>query len=184
MTIFKNLWSDISNLSRFHFACKYVFPSFAIFLTWGCLGNFYQIRLTKHQLVQNHGQVRSINVVFEQGTKSSYKYYPLIISLTNSKTNFRIRDKFDDWFPYLKDEIHIGDTIQIYTRTKFQTILGWGKKDDVYLIEKGGKLLFPSSVVSDYNAGQAKGMLFLALLFWAPFIFYKLKVVNPNKGNS
>jgi hypothetical protein len=108
-----------------------------------------------------------------------YKYYPLIISLNNSTTNFRIRDKFDDWFPYLEDEIHIGDTIQIYTRTKFQTLLGWGKKGDVYLIEKGDKLLFPTSVVRDYNAGQAKGLLFLALLFWTPFVLYKLKVIKP-----
>lgn len=179
MTMFKKVLKDLLNLSRFHFACKYVFPSVAIFLTWGCLGNFYQTRLGKSQLVQYNGQVRSINVVFEQGTKSSYKYYPLIISLTNSTTNFRIRDKFDDWFPYLEYEIHIGDTIQIYTRTKFQTLLGWGKNGDVYLIEKGDKLLFPTNVMRDYNAGQATGLLFLALLFWAPFLLYKLKVINP-----
>jgi hypothetical protein len=103
----------------------------------------------------------------------------LIISLTNSSTNFRIRDRFDDWFPFLEDKIHTGDTIEIYTRTKFRTLLGWGKKGDVYLIEKGGNLIFPLSVVREYNSGQAKALLFLALLFWTPFMLYKLKAINP-----
>lgn len=148
-------------------------------MTWGCLGNFYQTQLDKSQLVQNKGQVHSIDVVFEQGTKSSYKYYPLIISLTNSEINFRIRDKFDDWFPFLENEIHIGDTIQIFTRTKIQTLLGWGERGDVYLIEKGGKLIFPTSIVREYNVGQAKAFLFLALLFWTPYVLYTLNVINP-----
>jgi hypothetical protein len=184
MTIFKRFGSDLINLPRFHFGCKYVFPAAAFFLTWGCLGNFYQTRLDKSQLVANVGVVDNIDVAFEQGMKSSYKYYPLLISLKNSSDNFRLRDKFGDWFPFLRDSIHIGDTITIYTRTKFQTIIGWGKTNDIYLIEKGNELIFPASIVRDYNAGQAKLLLVLALLFWTPFVLYKLKVIYPNKGHS
>ena len=179
MTIFKKFWNDLVNLSRVHFGIKYVLPAVAIFLTWGCLGNFYQTRLDKSQLVRNNGQVRSIEVVFEKGTKSSYKYHPLRIVLVNSADKFRLRDSFDDWFPFLENKIHIGDTIQIYTRTRFQSLIGWGRKSDIYLIEKGSELIFPASVVRDYNAGQAKLLLFLALLFWTPYVLYKLKVLNP-----
>jgi hypothetical protein len=148
-------------------------------MTWGSFGNFYQTHLDKTQLVKNNGRVNNIEVVFEQGTKSSYKYYPLIISLVSSSDNFRLRDRFEDWFPFLEDKIHIGDTVQIYTRTRFQTLIGWGKRNDIYLIEKGNELIFPGNIVREYNAGQAKALLFFALLFWTPFILYKLKVIEP-----
>lgn len=179
MNFFKRFAKDFSNLSRFHFACKYIFPAFAIFLTWGSLGNFYQTQLNKTQLVKNSGLVSDIEVVFQQGTKPSYKYYPLLISLVNSSNSFRLRDKFTDWFSFLQDKIHVGDTIEIYTRTKFQTLIGWGKQNDIYQIEKGNQLIFPISVVTDYNASQARALLFLALLFWSPFIFFKFRVIKP-----
>lgn len=77
MPIFKMFWKDLSNLSRFQFACKYLFPSVAIFMTWGCLANLFQTRLDKSQLDKHIGKVSSIDVAFEQGTKRSYKYYPI-----------------------------------------------------------------------------------------------------------
>lgn len=179
MTSFKKIWNDLSTLSRFHFACKYIFPFFAIFLTWGCLGNFYQTRLGKSELVEHVGQVHHIGVRFEQGTRSSYKYYPLKISLENFTDEFSLRDEFEDRFSLLQDKIHMGDTITIYTRTSLQTMIGWGQKNDIYQIEKGSEVLFPASVAADYNANQAKILLLMALLFWTPFVLFRLKVIHP-----
>lgn len=148
-------------------------------MTWGALGNFYQTHLDKKQLVQNKGIVNNIAVVFEQGTKSSYKYYPLKISLAGFSNAFRLRDNFKDWFPYLQDKIKTGDTIEIYTRTKLQSIIGWGKQNDIYQIEENKQVLLPLTFVADYNNRQAIGIMIMAILFWTPFVLYKLRVIQP-----
>jgi len=179
MTLLKRFWNDFTNLSRFQFGCKYVFPIVALFMTWGVLANLYQTHLDKHQLLQNKGEVNNIAVVFEQGTKSSYKYYPLKISLAGFPNDFRLRDNFKDWFQELQDEIKPGDTIEIYTRNKFQSTIGWGQQNDIYQIEKNNKILLPMTVIGDYNRSQSIVILVMAILFWIPFILYKLKIIQP-----
>lgn len=161
---------------RFKFACKYVFPITALFLTWGFSVNLYQTNLNQTQLIRNEGVVNGIGIVFEQGTSYGNKYYPLEIILAGLQRPFRLRDSFKNLFPNLQKDIIVGDTIEIYTRSEFLSIIGWGEKNDIYLIKKDNKILLPLSVMSDYNGNQAIVLLILAIIFWIPFILYKLKV--------
>lgn len=179
MASLKKVWNDILNLSRFQLGCKYVFPTVALFMTWGAVGNFYQSHLDKNELVKNKGEVNSIGIVFEQGTKSSYKYCPLKISLVGFSNDFRLRDNFKDWFDQLQEKIKTGDTIEIYTRNRFQSIIGWGQQSDIYQIEKNNEILLSLNAVADYNRGQATILMFMAILFWTPFVLYKMKVIQP-----
>jgi hypothetical protein len=179
MKIIKTFWNDLLNQSRFHFGCKYVFPILTAFLTWGSVVNIFESTLDKEQLVQNKGQVSDIDIVFQQGARSTYKYYPLFISLNDFKSDFRLRDALNDWFPLLQDKIHVGDTITVYTRTKLYSKIGWGESNDIYLIEKNNEPILPAFAVADYNSKQGKILLIMALVCWAPFILYKFKIINP-----
>lgn len=179
MKILKIFWSDFSNLSRFQFACKYVFPTIAAFFTWGAIVNLHESTLDKKQLLQYEGRLENMEIVFQQGTKSSYRYYPLIISLKGLNKDFRLRDALSDWFPLLQDKIKLGDTISIYTRTEFQSKIGWGVSNDIYLIEKNNDPILPTSVIADYNSKQGKISLFISLPLWTLFILYKFKIIKP-----
>lgn len=178
MNILKKCWNDLLNLSGLRFACIYVFPIVSVFLTWGCLGNFMQNNLEKNQLVKNNGIVNRIDIIFEQGTRRSYKYYPLIISLDGYSENFKIRDKLSGWFPVIREKIHIGDTINIYTRKKLNFLLGWGNKNDIYVIEKNNTDILRAFVMQEYNTTQAIALFVLSLLFWTPYILCKLKIIK------
>src|SRR5687767_12473004 len=121
---FKILWKDLGNLPRHHFFQKYILPALAIFFTWGATGHLYLSALTKDLLVKNVGQVSNIEEIMEGGR---YIHNPLIISLANYHQNFRLRDTYERDYFVLQQEIKVGDTITIYTRHLWQTILGWGK---------------------------------------------------------
>lgn len=176
MTILKTFTSDLS-LPRFQFACKYIFPLSALFLTWGALGNVYTLTLSQKALIANRGEVRMINKQLELGTTQyqQIKYYPIIISLENTSTEFRLRSNFNDWFYRLQEKIQDGDTITVYTRSSFDALLSWGKKGDVYEIDKNDIVLFPLDAVKEYNKNQALALGFFASILWALFIAYKFK---------
>ncbi len=151
----------------------------AFFFTWGALGNFYQAHLDKTQLLLNEGEIATIDIIFEQGSKPSYSHNPLIISLFGYEKTFRVRDNFKDWFPILKEKIQKGDKVKIYTRTKIQTIFGWGRQNDIFLIEKNNEPLLPLSIIADYNSDQATLLALFSLIFWTVFVLYKLKIIKP-----
>jgi hypothetical protein len=157
----------------------YILPLLALFITWGCIANFMQNNLEKKDLLQTKGVVSSINIVFEQGTRKNYKYNPLVISLNESSEIFKLRDRLNDWFPLIQEKVHVGDTICIYTRTKMQSLLGWGTKNDIYIIEKNNTDILRAFVMQEYNTSQAIATLFFSLLFWIPYLLFKLKVINP-----
>jgi hypothetical protein len=177
MAIIKTFINDLNSISRFHFACKYIFPLVAVFMTWGALGNFYTLTLTQNDLTANKGQVQTISMQLEIGTTQfqQIKYHPIIITLGNSSYEFRVRDNFKDWFNFLHERIHEGDTVTIYTRSTLDALISWGKKGDVYEIDKNGVVLFPLSTVKEYNNNQALILILFASILWLVFIVYKFQ---------
>jgi len=143
-------------------------------MTWGALGNFYTLSLTKKDLIANRGEVTTINTRLEFGTTQyrRIKYYPIIISLEHSSKEFRVRDNFKDWFNYLQDKIQSGDTVTIFTRSRFDALISWGKKGDIYKIDKNGTVIFPLSIVKEYNRSQALILGVFALVLWLFFAIY------------
>ena len=169
----KTLWKNLGNLSKGQFFHIYVLPGLAIFFSWGLIGHLYLITLDKSSLVVTKGQVEDIAIRFEQGTRASYKYYPLKIELTNYPEEFRLPDVYKRDFAYLESKIQIGDTITLYTRHKWQVILGWGKQIDIYEIDKNGETLFSISEVVDEKKNQATLFSIFAIVFWTWYIIYR-----------
>lgn len=123
----KTILKDLGNLDRGQFFMKYVLPALVIFFTWGLIGHLFLLSLNTSSLLPNKGSVTNIAVVYEQGTRARYKYYPLKIALTNHPKEFRLPDVHQQEFPYLLQRIAIGDTITVYTRHRWQALLSWGK---------------------------------------------------------
>lgn len=132
----KTLWKDLGDKKLFF--NKYVIPGLAIFFTWGIVGHLILIGLDTNSLVKNTGSVTGIAIKFEQGTKRQYKYCPLKIRLASFPEEFRLSDTYKQDFRQLQQSISSGDAITLYTRCKWQTILGWGKQIDIYQIDKDG----------------------------------------------
>jgi len=177
MAIIKPFIDDLIRLSRFQFACKYVFPSIAFFFSWGALGNFYTLTLSQRDLIANNGQVTSMGVRLESGATQyqQIKYYPIKISLRNSSKDFRIRDNFKSYFKGIQDNIQYGDTVTVYTRSKFDALISWGEEGDIYQIEKKGVVLFPLAIVKSYNTRQALVLCVFALVFWTLSVVFRLR---------
>lgn len=170
---FKTLIDDLGDLSKPQFFEKYILPLFALFFTWGLVGNLILINLESNSLVKNKGQVRSIQVKLEQGRNRSDKYYPLIINLKNYNDEFRLSDTYRNNFTALQQKITIRDTVILYTRNKWQSILSWGKQEDIYQIEKDGQILFELSKVITEKKSQATIMTFFCLILWPWYFIYR-----------
>ena len=169
----KTLWKDLGDLSKPQFFQKYVLPGLALFFTWGIVGHLMLIGLDTNSLVKNKGQVSSIAIKFEQGTKRQYKYYPLKIGLTNYNEEFRLSDTYKNDFADLQQKILTGDTITLYTRHKWQSILGWGKQIDIYQIDKDGQTLFDISKVIAEKKSQVTIFTVFCLILWPWYFIYR-----------
>ena len=122
----------------------------------------YLYNLTPQDLLSVTGPIINRNVVFVQGTKSKYKHYPMVISLANFDQQLRLMDVYSRTLPYIQQQLNIGDTVKIYYRTKTQAFIGFGKRFDVYQIEKSGQVVFPFKDTQAQNILSFKMMLFLA----------------------
>lgn len=171
----KTFWKDLGDLSNPDFFHKYVLPALALFFTWGFVGHLMLLSLDKNSLVKNTGQVIHIAIKFEQGTKQRYKYYPLKIGLTNHNEEYRLSDVFKNDFSELEQKILLGDTITIYTRHNWQTILGWGKLIDIYQIEKDGQTLFDISNVIAEKKSQTTIFTIFCIILWPWYFIYRQK---------
>jgi hypothetical protein len=172
----KRLWHDLGNMTRFEFGCKYVFPIIAVFLTWGVIGHIYIINLDVKKLTPCIGKVTFIDIRLERGAKRA-KYYPLKITITGHKGQFRVMDKFKKEFRFIQSEIKLGDTITIYKRNKWQSVLSWGRRNDVYQIEKKDTLIFSLRTVKEDARELIPWILIGAMTLWVIYFLYKRGVI-------
>ena len=121
------------------------------------------------------GRISDREVVFVQGTKPQYKHYPMVINLDNFDQQFRLMDVYSTTFPDIENQVNIGDTVKIYYRTKLQAFIGFGKRFDIYQLEKNGEVIFPFEATKGQNIFSFKAMLFLAIFFFGISFFIKKK---------
>jgi len=185
ITWLKKFWDDLSRLSRWRFFCKYILPLLSLFFLWGVIGHLSLLALKTKSLIAHKGQVIDIGVRLERGYRG-HKYYPLKMVLLNQsmpiKTKlkrtsdlfrtFRLKDNFGWQFTYIENAIHPGDTITVYTRKKWQTLVGMGKQDDIYQIEKNAQILFPIEDMIEYQRSQTVVFAIFALIFTGGYGIY------------
>lgn len=174
----KTLWKDLGDLSRPQFFQKYVLPGLALFFTWGVVGHLMLISLDTNALVKNTGKVTNIAIKFEHSTMRKYKYRPLIIGLANCSEEFTLSDVYKDNFYELRQRILSGDTITIYTRHKWQSILGWGDAIEIYQIDKGGQTLFHLSNVIAEKKSQAVVFTAFCIILWPWYFIYRQRRIT------
>lgn len=174
----KKFWDEFGTKE---FGIKYVLPAGGLFFTFGFLGHLYTQSLTTKDLIKTTGTVEYIGVVYEQGTKPQYKYYPLRIVLTDNEP-YRVHDNFKLRFPTLENEIKTGDTISIYSRSQLQTYIGWGQLADIYQIEKGNTVLFDIKWMMNYQKSQGEIFLVFGLICWTIYIGVKFNRWSEKKA--
>jgi hypothetical protein len=139
---------------------------FAVSFVYMAFCYLYLYNLTINDLLSITGSITNREIVFVQGTKPQYKHYPMVISLKNYDQQFRIMDVYSRTFSDIENQINIGDTVKIYYRTKLQAFIGFGKRFDIYQLEKNGQVIFPFEATKRQNIFSFKSMLFLAFLFY------------------
>jgi hypothetical protein len=156
------------------FGLKIVAPTLGLFFTLGSCAQYYSFSLDKDELVKTSGTVEWITETEERGTTLT-KYYPLMISLQGHQEQFRVKDNFKYRFKDLKNRIRNGDNLTVYTRTKAQTIVGWGQRFDIFQIEKESEILFDIKWMKNYNKNQMEFFGFFSLIAWGLFVAYIYK---------
>lgn len=155
---------------------KYILPGLAIFFTWGLVGHLMLINLDLNDLQINKGTVSKILVIKERGSKAYYHH--LNIALTDNDKVFRLPDTYTNAFSNLQKSILINDTITIYTRNRWQTILGWGKRYDIYQIDKNNETLFNLTSVIEEKKLQIKILAIFCVILWTWYLVYRRKRIN------
>ena len=173
----KKFWKEFGTKE---FGIKYILPVGGLFFTWGFLGHLYTQSLTLDDFVKTTGTVEQIEIVFEQGAKSNYKW--LTIHLNETGDSYRVHDSFKSRFKEFKTKISTGDTITIYTRTPLQTTIGWGQAADIYQIEKRGQVLFDFKWMKKFNKDQLWTTLFFSVFFWGIYIGLMINMNGEKKA--
>ena len=185
MKYLKQFWRDLGRLSKPQFGLKYVVPAIAVFFTYGAVGHFYVSYLSLDDLQKQTGQPLYADVRFLQGTKHNYKYYPLYIQLDNSPKEFRLMDTYNEYFPFIQDQVNAAKEITIYYRTPFQTFMGFGKETDIIQINKGNTTIFSMETVGKHSRKTSLMMFVFAAILWGIYYwFYVRKQQNsrPDKA--
>lgn len=172
----KNFWLDLGNLPKHEWGLKYVLPPLALFITWGFAGHLYLSNISKEKLTPKIGIVKSIAIKLERGYRSN-KSYPLIISLIAEKGEYRIMDKFKDYFHKIQEDVLPSDTISLYVRNNWQYLLSWGRGKDVLIIEKKGETIFPISAYRNDAKGLCIFLAFISAFLWIVYYLYKKKII-------
>ncbi|RTL58732.1 MAG: hypothetical protein EKK37_10420 [Sphingobacteriales bacterium] len=145
---------------------KTILRIFAVIFIYMGLCYLYLYNLTVTDLLSITGQISDRKIVFVQGTKPQYKHYPMVIDLDNFNQEFRLMDIYSKTFNNIEKQINIGDTVKIYYRTKLQAFIGFGKRFDIYQLEKDGQVLFPFDATKSQNKFSFEMMFFLAAFFY------------------
>jgi len=172
--LLKIFFEDLKNLSKGQFFQKYVLPILVTFFTWGLFGHLYLLTFKTSSLISNTGEVVTISIRHEiGGGRTRYRYNTLKFGLKNFQNEFRLRNEFQDYFSNLQNQIATGDTISLFTISKLQTFLCWGKQNDIYEINKNGIKLFGIENVKEYRRNQTIIFGVLGLLLWTWYLLYR-----------
>ena len=169
--LLKRFWDSFGDKD---FGLKIIAPTAGLFFTLGTVAQYYSSTLDKDELVKTSGTVEWIGEAMEHGTNLN-KYYPLMISLTGQQEQFRVKDNFKYRFKELKNRIKNGDNLTVYTRTKAQTIIGWGQQFDIFQIENNSEVLFDIKWMKTYRKSQMEFFGLFAIISWGLFggYFYR-----------
>lgn len=122
------------------------------FFSWILLGQSIQFYLTRDKLVAQSGIISEVLEV-SSGLRNK-RAHELHISLKERPDYFRIMDIY----PYktFSSTLHPGDQATIYIRPRWLSILGMGKKNDIFQMVVNGKTVLDLQ----QTRNKAKGLSF------------------------
>ncbi len=162
------------------FTVKWVLPAGAGLFSFFVIGKFYTTSLKENELVRVSGRVTNI-------IQDEYKHYKytddrIRIWLNNQPHTFYFWDKHGDNFRQLMTEIKPLDTVTLYHRTSFQTLIGRGSEYNIMKIEKNNTVLYSlDQAVEDYRR-TGKGLMWITLLMWALNLFLIKKLQQSRRS--
>lgn len=167
----KDLWEK-SGDGKLFFG-TYILPLAGLFFTWGFFGHLYMSNLHKDDLKEINGAIEWIGTVTETSTsRSGAKYHPLKIQLQGESDTYRLHDNFKYDFKRIQDNLRVGDYVRLYRRTKIQSILSWGKTNDICVIEKDNTIIFGLEKMIAFKKEQMDTFAGLSMICWTLYILY------------
>jgi hypothetical protein len=160
----KKLW-DKSGEGKF--LLSHILPMAGLFLTWGCLGHLYITTLDKEDLIKIDGRIEWIGIAPERSiSRSGGTYHPLKIALIGEDDIYRLHDDFKNDFERILDSLKVGDDISLFRRSGMQTLVGWGRINDILAIEKNSATIFALERTLWYEERQRDILAFFMIVCW------------------
>jgi hypothetical protein len=151
----------------------YILPLAGLFFTWGFFGHLYMSNLGKNDLKEINGTIEWIGSVTETSiSRSGAKYHPLKIELQGQSGTYRLHDNFKYDFKRIQDNLRVGDNVRLYRRTKFQSIISWGKTNDIFVIEKDNTIIFGLEKMIAFKKEQMDTFAGFSMICWTLYILY------------
>lgn len=178
--LLKKFWDSFGDKD---FGLKIIVPTAGLFFTLGTVAQYYSSSLDKEELVKTSGTVEWIGETAEHRMNLN-RYYPLVILLSGHQEQFRVKENFKYRFKELKNNIQNGDNLTVYTRTKAQTIIGWGQQSDIFQIERKSDVLFDIKSMKRYRKNQMEFFGLFAVIAWGLFGVYFYRKGNERGGRE
>jgi hypothetical protein len=136
---------------------------------WVLVGQIIQLNLTIDKLVKVTGIIDRTTEVAKKRWKSNRKDYELRIYLNDTTEYFRFMGIYK--YDRFREQIHAGDSTEIYIRPKWLVPLGMGYRNDIFQMTLNGQTIFDIPQTRKNTIGiiivSSIGIpLFIFLAYW------------------
>ncbi|GAA4433787.1 hypothetical protein GCM10023188_23810 [Pontibacter saemangeumensis] len=174
MKYIKQFFRDFIALPKHLFFRKYFLLPVNVLFVWITIGNILEMNYGVDDLKKITGKVEYNEVVTTRIiNKPLYKgrEQELRLKLHNYPEYYRLTDNF--FIGEVAGKLMIGDSVTVYYRSWFQTLLGFGRQTDIYQVEYHEKTLFELSDRQRNAKGLALIGAMATLLFFPIYLHYK-----------
>lgn len=172
-----NYFSKTRELTRTEFFFEFFPPVFSIISLIVLIDSTMTVNLNLADFKNNAGIVTEIRDVFylEKNRNASTKEeHLLVIGLKKQDEGFKLSGKNGDLYLNLLKQIIVGDSVNIYTRQDFFSHITLNTSNEIYQIEKNGKVMFSlesikvhsKSLLIASSIGLSISLLITVVYFW------------------
>ena len=136
--------------------------------------------LSPGDLLSITGKVNELKVITVEGFGTKPRIsssYPMIIKLDNFNDQFWLNGGYSKTFETIQKQVSLNDIVKVYYRTKTQSFFGFGKRYNIYQLEKNNQIIFSIAETKKASLFSFEIYILQALLFAGLSFIIKRKTV-------
>lgn len=164
-------------MSRTEYMLAFCLPMVSILSALLIIDGMITLKLNKADLKKNSGvvtEIRDVLYLTREKHEPNKKTNLLIIGFNNVEDAFKLSDKSEEIYLSLLKQVVVGDSINLYTRQDFFTDFHLKNSNEIYQIEKNGKVLFSLEYIKDNYRRIVKDFsIVFSVLLISTIIYFK-----------